>query len=228
MVAVIRMALLKHPDSRGVKTMITELLTSLDRRFQFVFAEKQLMVATLLDPRFKDRFMPAEVRQRAYDWLADEVLMRDADLANEIPPKRAAIETCQLVDSQSMVWDAFDQVIQGSHPHIQAEAEHDVPVNPADASASASRAAVMQMIRVYVAESTLHRMSDPLKWWSENGVNSKLAPVARQFLCPPPTSVPSERLFSGAGLIYSDRRSRLHPDKAEMLMFIRTNMAAYE
>ena len=227
MVAVIRMALLKHPDSRGVKTMITELLTSLDRRFQFVFAEKQLMVATLLDPRFKDRFMPAEVRQRAYDWLADEVMMRDADLANEIPPKRAAIEASQLVASQSMVWDAFDQVIQGSHSQVQAEAEHDVPVSPADASAGASRAAVMQMIRVYLAESTIHRTSDPLKWWSENGVK-KLAPVARQFLCPPPTSVPSERLFSGAGQIYSDRRSRLHPDKAEMLMFIRTNMAAYE
>jgi hypothetical protein len=155
--------------------------------------------------------------------------MRDADLAKKIPPKRAVIDTSQLVDSQSMVWDAFDQVIQGSHSHIQAEAEHDVPVNPADASASASRAAVMQMIRVYVAKSTLHRMSDPLKWWSVNGVSkfNKLAPVARQLLCPPP-SMPSERLFSGAGLIYSARRSRLHPDKAEMLMFIRTNMAAYE
>jgi len=92
MVAVIRMALLKHPDSCFIKTMITELLTPLDQRFQFIFAEKQLMVATLQDPRFKDRFMPAEVRQRAYNWLADEVMMRDADLTNVILPKRAAVE----------------------------------------------------------------------------------------------------------------------------------------
>ena len=70
-------------------------------------------------------------------------------------------------------------------------------------------------------------MSDPLKWWAENGVK-KLAPVAGQVLCPPPTRVPSERLISGAVLIYSDRRSRLDPDKAEMLMFIRTHLAVYE
>jgi hypothetical protein len=222
MVAVIRMALLKHPDSRGVQTMITELLTSLDRRFQFVFGEKHLMVATLLDPRFKDRFMPTEVRQRVFEWLADEVMRRDEDLQNEIPTKRVAVEASQLPESQSSVWDAFDQVIQAS----QVPAD-DAPVaNSVDAGARANRASVMQLIRVYVAEPTVDRMMDPLKWWAENG-NKKLAAVARQFLCPPPTSVPSERLFSGAGLIYSDRRSRLTADKAEMLMFIRTNMAAF-
>ena len=94
-----------------------------------------------------------------------------------------------------------------------------------DAGARANRASVMQLIRVYVAEPTVDRMMDPLKWWAENG-NEKLAAVARQFLYPPPTSVPSERLFSGAGVIYLDRRSRLTVDKAEMLMFISTNMAA--
>jgi len=96
-----------------------------------------------------------------------------------------------------------------------------------DASANASRATVMLIICMYVAEFTIHRMSDPLKWLVENGVKT-FAPVARQFLCPPPNSVPSEHLFNKAGLTYSDCRSRLHPDKAEMLMFINTNMAVYE
>ena len=94
------------------------------------------------------------------------------------------------------------------------------------AGARANRVSVMQLIRVYVAEPTVDRMMDSLEWWAENG-NEKLATVARQFLYPPPTSVPSARLFSGAGLIYLDRRSRLTVDKAEMLMFIRTNMAAF-
>ena len=39
--------------------------------------------------------------------------------------------------------------------------------------------------------------------------------------------MPSEHLFSGAGLIYSDRRSRLAAEKAEKLLFIRTKMAAF-
>lgn len=220
MVAVIRMALLKHPDCRGIQTMITEILTSLDKRFQFVIEEKQLMVATLLDPRFKDRFMPPEVRHYVYEWLVDEVLelmKRNEEVQNEIPMKRFAAGDLQ--SPQSTVWDAFDQVIQGSH----ATKTKDVPVSD---SGDNNRASIQQIIRVYVGEPTINRLLDPLKWWAENGVK-KLAPVARKFLCPPPTSVPSERLFSGAGHIYTDHRSRLAADKAEKLMFIRTNMAAF-
>lgn len=76
MAAVIYMVLLYYPVSRAVETMITELLTSLDRRFQFVFSVKHLMVATL--------FMPTEVRQRVFEWLPDEVMRRDEDPQNEI------------------------------------------------------------------------------------------------------------------------------------------------
>ena len=216
MVAVIRMALLKPAASDGVQMMVKALLSSLDKRFQFVIGEKQLMVATLLDPRFKDRFMPPEVRQCVYEWLIDEVMSRNED-HNEIPAKRVAVAAPQLPQSSS-VWEAFDEVIHGSQTPTA-----DAPVSD---SAVANRASVMQMIRVYVTEPTINRMSDPLKWWADTNGFQDLAPVARQFLCPPPTSVPSERLFSGAGLIYSDHRSRLAAEKAEKLMFIRTNLVA--
>ena len=47
--------------------MVTELLISLDKLIQFVIVEKQLIVATLLDPRVKDRFMPPEVCQSVFE-----------------------------------------------------------------------------------------------------------------------------------------------------------------
>lgn len=131
MVAVIRMALLRHPDSRGIQTMIAELLKSLDKRFMFVIGEKQLMVATLLDPRFKDRFMPPEVRPRVYDWLGDAVLeaMQRSDSQTEIATKRVAVAVGDSQVPQSSVWDAFDQVcclfsgflILTTHQHRKAD-----------------------------------------------------------------------------------------------------------
>ena len=106
-----------------------------------------------------------------------------------IPIKHVAVGAPQL--PQSLVWDVFDRVIQGSQTPTD-----DTPVSD---SVETNRSSVMQMIRAYIAELTIDRMSDPLKWWTENGV--KKIPIARQYLCSPPTSVLSQHLFSSAGLI---------------------------
>jgi hypothetical protein len=46
---------------------------------------------------------------------------------------------------------------------------------------------------------------DIFNWWKENSKQfPNLADLARIFLCVPATSVSSERLFSRAGIIYSD------------------------
>ena len=161
MVAVIRMELRKHPYSSGVKTMIAELLTSLNKRFQFVIGEKQLMMATLLNPRFKDRFIPSDVCERVYEWLAEEVMSRNED-QNKIPPKRVAVDVQQLPQSSvGRLWSLTSTV--------------DAPVSD---SVVANRVTVMQMVHLYVAELTIDRMSDPLKWWAENG-RQDVAPIAR-------------------------------------------------
>ena len=57
------------------------------------------------------------------------------------------------------------------------------------------------------------------------GDYGRLSEVARRYLSAPSTSVPSERLFSAAGELYSDSRTRLSPDKAEMLLFIKYNIS---
>ena len=63
------------------------------------------------------------------------------------------------------------------------------------------------------------------QWWSENSQRFPgLTKIAQKYLCAPPTSVPSERLFSGAGNIYDDKRNRLAPENAETLLFIKNNI----
>ena len=48
----------------------------------------------------------------------------------------------------------------------------------------------------------------------------QLSQLARRYLSAPSTSVVSERLFSVAGDIYDEKRNRLAPERAEMLLFI--------
>lgn len=50
---------------------------------------------------------------------------------------------------------------------------------------------------------------------------SKTVPT---YLSPPPDSVPSEQIFSAAGLIYDPLRNRHSGDKAAKLLFVKYNL----
>ena len=55
-------------------------------------------------------------------------------------------------------------------------------------------------------------------------VQSVLAAEANRYLSAAPTSVASERLFSSAAQVYTDRRSRLLPKRVDMLLFVKHNL----
>uniref|UniRef100_A0A915MRX1 HAT C-terminal dimerisation domain-containing protein n=1 Tax=Meloidogyne javanica TaxID=6303 RepID=A0A915MRX1_MELJA len=63
--------------------------------------------------------------------------------------------------------------------------------------------------------------SDPLDFWKSNQKKFPLlSEAARKFLSPPATSVPSEQLFSTARDVFTYRRMRIGPKKAEMVIFL--------
>ena len=69
-----------------------------------------------------------------------------------------------------------------------------------------------------------------LKWWTVHREELKiLSTIARRFLSPPAaSSVPSEQLFSIAGLIYEPLLNRFEPEKAAILLFIKYNAHIFD
>ena len=53
----------KHHNDSDVRTMKSEMLCSLNRRFCNVGNNQYLVLASLLDPRFKDRFFDGPEQQ---------------------------------------------------------------------------------------------------------------------------------------------------------------------
>ena len=67
--------------------------------------------------------------------------------------------------------------------------------------------------------------SDPLQWWKhEQKRLPVLAVLAKKYLCICGTSVPSKRMFSKSGFIVDAFRSRLLPEKVNMLTFLAKNL----
>ena len=77
------------------------------------------------------------------------------------------------------------------------------------------------ILKRYSEKITITRDKNPLDWWkTREHIMSNLSKCAKKYLGIVATSVPSERLFSQAGLVVSDRRSCLKPENVEMMLFL--------
>lgn len=79
-------------------------------------------------------------------------------------------------------------------------------------------------IRMYRGLPAISITSDPiLWWWQKRDTLPLLHDVAQKYLCVQASSTPSERAFSTAGDTISVERSRIMPEKADMLIFLHKN-----
>ena len=77
---------------------------------------------------------------------------------------------------------------------------------------------------MYENEREISRNENPIEWWRANQHKyPKLSKIAYKYLCILATSTASERMFSASGHLTSDKRSRLTPDNANILLFLNKN-----
>ena len=60
-------------------------------------------------------------------------------------------------------------------------------------------------------------------WWSQQKTYPLLSDLAFSYLCVKASSTPSERKFSTAGDAICPERSRILPEKADMIIFLNKN-----
>jgi len=84
-------------------------------------------------------------------------------------------------------------------------------------------------IAAYLDQPPIPRTSCVRTWWRDNESRFPgLARVARRYLGAPCTSVASERLFSSAGNVFTDQRSRLAADRAKMIIVVKHNLRSID
>ena len=195
----------------GVMKMKTEMLASLKRCYQDMESNSFFVVATLLDPRFKDRVFSS----KSSGMTAKEMLISmyeaqaHTDIAESPLDSTQPMEDGSVSASCSLLWSYCSEII--------AEKSEDSTV------AECSESVVEQ----YLKEPNIPHdpKSDPLSYWKGRASQWPiLAQLAQKYLSAPPASVASERLFSSAADICTNTRNSLSPNKVEQLLFLNQNL----
>ncbi|XP_064078440.1 zinc finger BED domain-containing protein 4-like [Macrobrachium nipponense] len=197
-----------------INIMKITMRAELDRRFAGIESTDIYRLATYLDPRYKSKFFSSTFVTEQVQSSIAALCGQQKDAVTEPPEKRlkSKLSTSQTPtpSTSSTVSEAMNVILSSSSD------ENDEP----------TESNVVKEIKVYHKQKRIRGSNeDALKWWNQNsGDFPKLVKIERTYLCCPPSSVPSEQLFSSAGLIYDEKRTRLLADKAEKLLFLKSNL----
>lgn len=216
-VATLLRYLQKEETARNVPNLLhclTKLKSEIESRFSELDEDKNYLMATLLDPRFKTSFFgliqAEKARQRI---LLESLKMSCSDEESnssegESPPSKRKAGSVPSAIHDSF-WNCFNEVAKDNEQNDDNTAKSNI-ANELD---------------FYLKSARIDRQSDPYVWWSANANQyPTLNRLAKIYLSSPCSSVYSERLFSEAGLVYENKRNRLLPNNAEKLVFIHHNL----
>ena len=188
------------------------MLESLNRRFSDIEGNMTPLMVIMLDPCFKDKFFTSfAVRDEAKSLLIEKMNEKlsshhSSDLPSHHSSDESSVSEPPEKRPQTDVMKCFDE--------IQEEA----------GSSSLAITATTGVEQYLVEPNTHYHTGNASTWWDENTLHYPVfSELALQYLSLPPTSVPSERLFSIAGDIYDEKLNRLDPERAKTLPFIKKN-----
>ncbi|XP_069395941.1 zinc finger BED domain-containing protein 4-like [Paralichthys olivaceus] len=213
-VVALKRLLSKAADTdSGVRTAKHTLLEAVNARFGSAFSEPLYYLATILDPRYKDRYFDTVTKQAAANMLQKQVdKMTHSDSATETPdteePQEKKIRTSD--EGGKSLLDMHDEILE---ENLTMEQQ----------AGLTSHTSVQ--VHGHLSEPLIPRNESPLQYWKSNMSRfPALAKAACKFLSAPCTSVDSERLFSAASHIVDEKRNRIQCEKAEMLLFVKKNL----
>ncbi|XP_064117699.1 zinc finger BED domain-containing protein 4-like [Macrobrachium nipponense] len=176
-----------------------ELRAQLDRKFPTLESIYLQGAATLLDPRLKKLHFVDEGNLKSIQSRL-QLSMRGSQQQTDARPAPQPANTSQDKQPSTNLWTDHDEIVRQS---LQA---------------AAPCVGLNVDLRRYLEEPIIPRDSDPICWWKDH---SQLLPLmtdpVKKILCIPTTSVPSERVFSRAGELLSERRNHLSDENVSML-----------
>lgn len=197
------------PSGSGVQGIKNDLLAAITLKYSDVEENMLYSVATLMDPRFKHHvFVNKHSVTKAKAFIIEE-----------------ARKTGHLENPATEVAVTSQSVPQTSSPAVENHGMWAFYSNIMKNAPTVSHfKSVEDEVDSYLEEPVQNSSANIFHYWKENSKYPRLRNLSKKFLCIPPSTVHSERLFSTAGLIVDQKRNRLDPERVKMLVFLNKNL----
>lgn len=194
----------KSPNTEAGRHVQRSLLEVIDRRLSVYESNRTAAKATLLDPRFKKKGFGVESNaENAVKFVLEELAQYLAQHRPVQEENRLLTVSTVQTSTDDEIWDFFDK-------KLSETVTQQTPISSASL-----------VLKQYLDLPYLDRKQNPLQFWEQRKhIFPTLYRIAFKYLCIPASSVPSERLFSKAGLVTNQRRNRLKPKKLDQILFL--------
>lgn len=192
-----------------------KLLEELESRCSTITTDIKYLMATYLDPRYKQAFFTHQEAQL----VTEEVLAQlcRTHIQQWQPPMKIA-KVASNAKNESKIDSFLDNMLTLSNTSTEASTSLH----------SQSQSQLKNLLYLYNSEPRVERQSDPIAWWRSNNKYSALFPIVRRYLSTPAASIASERLFDISKSLYSDMLVGLCPENVSKILFVKANLKALE
>ncbi|XP_023212104.1 zinc finger BED domain-containing protein 4-like [Centruroides sculpturatus] len=206
-----------------LKFMAIAMQQGIKQRFSQIDDNKNYLISTLLDPRFKTNFFTNQLqKERARQYILVEDLVSDYDTSSDESVRSSPVQSKRKRTDEpgqsirTSFWECYDEVV----------AENFIDDDNGVGIASISKNIITGDLDKNLNIKTLKGNDDPFAWWAahKSKFSQCLVKLTVEYLSAPASSVYSERLFSEAGNVYEGKRNRLLPKNAEKLIFLHHNL----
>ncbi|XDV25933.1 hypothetical protein PO909_029757 [Leuciscus waleckii] len=202
----------EESDTQLTKDVKRNILAYLNEKNSDQVTDDLLDIASLLDPRFRTKYMDKEKVERVLSRAVEEI----------VPLMKAQQDTLSgaagAADAEPVPPEEKRKKTLASFFKRQSTTSSSTLTLPEEER-------IRMELTVYLQTTEVDSDTDPLDWWRCHQTNfPRIAKLAQQYLCIPATSAPSERVFSTGGNIVTCHRAALKPDAVDRLVFLAKNL----
>jgi len=194
-----RKSILVNPIALQLKSA---LLENLSRRFGRMEEIPILSIATILDTRFKTLHSNNAL---AASQAIRTIRLKILDLKTNSSSSNSKDSSDDDTDMADSLWSFHNELVTKKASENSEESSERMPTE----------------LKHYISQPTIPLHENVFKFWNvHKTIYPHLSKIAGPYLSLVATSVPSERLFSKAGNIMTNKRNRLKGEKLQHLLFL--------